>query len=312
MSPAANISGPRSRQRYSRQRWDRTLAIVEVAIAFGLTHLAYRAIKHFTVVGAWEAAAGTNLTPGVVMIGFTLVTLLVCRRSFEAYGLGCQQWRYWLALGLAGSLIILAIGVAGFLVTRIDIDATRPPDPYARPSPLRLIALAAIALPGYAAVLALVEQRRAILDRIPPGISPIGIAALSAMLPLTAACLQRPPMWQTSLWLFFGAGVGEEVFYRGYIQSRVDQAFGRPWRLLGFEFGVGLIVSSLLFGLVHALNTVDYFHGRFDFGFSMGLQSVVVGLFYGLIRSKTGSVIPGAIMHGLSDIFAFTASVLRQ
>jgi membrane protease YdiL (CAAX protease family) len=88
-------------------------------------------------------------------------------------------------------------------------------------------------------------------------------------------------------------------------------AFRRHWPILGFDVGPGLIVSSLFFGLVHALNTVDYFHGSFDFGWSMGLQSVVVGLFYGLVRSKTGSVIPGAVMHGLSDIFAFAASVFR-
>jgi hypothetical protein len=40
-------------------------------------------------------------------------------------------------------------------------------------------------------------------------------------------------------------GFGEEIFFRGYIQSRVDQAFGLPFRLLGFEFGPGLLVSSL-------------------------------------------------------------------
>jgi len=128
--------------------------------------------------------------------------------------------------------------------------------------------------------------------------------------PLVAAHFQRPALWLAVLWLFFGAGFGEEVFYRGYIQSRVDQAFGRPWRWLGFEFGLGLLVSSLLFGLVHALNTVDYFHGRFDFGWSMGVQSIFVGLFFGCIRAKTGSVLPGAIIHGLSDVFARIPNLL--
>src|SRR5262249_49797510 len=120
----------------SRQPWDRALALAEVVAAFILTHIAFRAIKQFTVIGEWDASARTNITPGAVMIGFTLVMLVICRRSFEVYGLGCERWRYWLALGLAGSLIILAIGVIGFLVTRIEIDATRPPDPHARPSTL--------------------------------------------------------------------------------------------------------------------------------------------------------------------------------
>jgi membrane protease YdiL (CAAX protease family) len=73
---------------------------------------------------------------------------------------------------------------------------------------------------------------------------------------------------------------------------------------------VGLVVSSLLFGLVHSLNTVDYFHGRFDFGWSMGLQTLIVGVCYGLIRARTGSVIPGAIIHGLSDAFAYIPGLL--
>src|SRR5262249_25915115 len=113
------------------------------------------------------------------------------------------------------------------------------------------------------------------------------IVGLVAALPLAALARLRPPMWGEALWLFLGAGFGEEIFYRGYIQSRVDHAFGQPRRWLGFEFGVGLLASSLLFGLVHALNTVDYFPGRYDFGWRMGIQSVFSGIFYGLLRSCT-------------------------
>jgi membrane protease YdiL (CAAX protease family) len=303
----ARLAPPRS-----TRPWDQPLAIAEVIAAFVVTHVTYRAIKQFTVVGDWERAAHTNLTPGAVMIGFTLITLLVCRRNFESYGLSVKRWRYNLTLGLVGALAVLSIQAVALRVTRLQFDATRPPDPHAPLSLLRIMAIAAVALPAYFAVLALMRQRRPILDRIPPAISLLAIGALASMLPLTAAFFHASETWLTSLWLFFGAGVGEELFYRGYIQSRVDFAFGRPWRALGFQFGFGLIVSSLLFGLVHALNTVDYFHGRLDFGWSMGLQSAVVGVFYGLIRSKTDSVIPGSIMHGLSDIFAFTASVLSR
>ena|SRR2546422_3136032 len=73
------------------------------------------------------------------------------------------------------------------------------------------------------------------------------------------------PVLLVVLWTVFGAGFGEEMFYRGYIQSRVDLAWGKPFRIAGVNFGAGLIVSSLLFGFLHALNTVDYFHRRFDF-----------------------------------------------
>src|SRR5205823_5646512 len=104
--------------------------------------------------------------------------------------------------------------------------------------------------------------------------------------------------------LFFGAGFGEEIFFRGYIQSRLNQAFGRPFRLLGTQFGLGLLVSSALFGFIHALNTVDYFGGRWDFAWWWWPPAFASGLFYGCLREKTGSVLAGGVHHGLVDVLA--------
>jgi hypothetical protein len=56
---------------------------------------------------------------------------------------------------------------------------------------------------------------------------------------------------------------------------------------------------------------VDYFHGRFDFGWRMGLQSVFHGLFYGLVRARTGSILPGAIVHGLIDVLVRILTFFR-
>jgi hypothetical protein len=36
---------------------------------------------------------------------------------------------------------------------------------------------------------------------------------------------------------FFFAGFGEEILFRGYMQSRLNEDFGRPWRLRGVSFG---------------------------------------------------------------------------
>src|SRR5438105_12072252 len=66
---------------------------------------------------------------------------------------------------------------------------------------------------------------------------------------------------------------GEEMFYRGYIQSRVNEAFGRPLRFLGVQFGAGLLVSALLFGFLHPLNMVDYFHGQLTFAWGFGIAN---------------------------------------
>ncbi|MFZ5496133.1 MAG: CPBP family intramembrane glutamic endopeptidase [Verrucomicrobiota bacterium] len=96
---------------------------------------------------------------------------------------------------------------------------------------------------------------------------------------------------------------GEEIFFRGYMQSRLNDVFGRPWLIRGIPFGFGLIVTSLVFGFLHALNTVDYFHGRYSFDWGWASITVVTGLLFGLIREATDSVWPSVAVHGLLDVW---------
>ncbi|PWU14665.1 MAG: hypothetical protein C5B50_16815 [Verrucomicrobia bacterium] len=286
----------------------RVLAIVEVILVFALTHVAYRALKSFTVIGRWDS--GTNFVPGAMMILVTILVLVLCRRRFEAYGLGVSGWREHFSMGLMCSLVLIAVWATGYLVTMIHLDATRPPDPHAPRQIQRVAGLALIAVPAGIAVFAALRSRRQAAKRIPPVVSIPAILALLCVLPIVAMHYRQRALWIQALWLFLGAGFGEEIFFRGYIQSRVDAAFGCPVRLFGVQFGVGLGVSSVLFGFIHALNTVDYFRGRFDFGWAYGLEAVGEGILFGLIRAKTASVVPGAITHGLLDAWARIPKIL--
>ncbi len=283
------------------------LAVAEAMLAFAVVHVTFRALKHFTVIGQWDP--GRNFTPGAVMIAFTLTVLLLCRRSFEAYGLGVKRWSYYLNLGWVCSLLVIAIAVLGCTLTRFHLDASRPPDPRAAQF-ARILGLAIVAVPAFLAVLVVLRTKGRFIERIPAWVPVPAIVALLAVPLVVAAHFHRRSALLATLWPFFGAGFGEEIFYRGYIQSRVDEAFGRPFRLLGFDFGLGLLVSSLLFGFVHVLDTVDYFAGHFDFGWGYGVQNFFEGLFYGCVRAKTGSVLPGAIMHGFGDVFARISNLL--
>src|SRR6266487_1314421 len=47
--------------------------------------------------------------------------------------------------------------------------------------------------------------------------------------------------------------IPEELFFRGYLQKRLEEAFPPRRRLLGGGIGVALIVSAFLFGLSHVL-----------------------------------------------------------
>jgi len=190
------------------------------------------------------------------------------------------------------------------MLAGIPFDASKPIDPHSPDQIKRLMKLGAIAFPALVVVVAAIRSRGRMVERIPGGISILMILVLLVIPPLLAERRGVHDLWLQMPWLFLGAGFGEEIFFRGYVQSRVDAAFGCPVRIWGMQIGVGLLVSSLLFGFIHALNTVDYFHGRFDFGWSYGVEGCVQGLLFGCIRAKAGSVLPGAVTHGLLDAFA--------
>ncbi len=109
------------------------------------------------------------------------------------------------------------------------------------------------------------------------------------------------------LWRVVAVGIGEELFFRGYIQSRLNVVYGRPWQLLGVQFGMGLVISSLLFAFIHALNPVNYFSGSYDFAWGHALA--VLTIHYGFMREMTGSVLPCIVFHGLLDVAALVPSM---
>ncbi len=308
VSTTSMAAGDAAKRPPSGSSLDRVLALIEVMVAFVLVHVTFRAIKHFTVVGQWNP--GRNFTPGVVMIAFTITALLLCGRRFEVYGLSVKRWSEHLSLGLVCSVLILAVAAFALALTRFHFDASKPPAPHASQF-WRIIGLTVIAVPGFLAVLVVLWTRARSIRRMP------ALATVPAMFVLLAVPVivmkwhHQPAALLTVLWLFLGAGFGEEIFYRGYIQSRVDEAFGLPFRVPGCELGLGLLVSSLLFGLVHALDTVDYFAGHFEFGWGYGVQNFFEGLFFRCVRAKTGSVLPGAVMHGFGDAFARISNLLR-
>ena len=105
----------------------------------------------------------------------------------------------------------------------------------------------------------------------------------------------------TVVWQFVCSGFGEEFVWRGYVQSRLNQAFGRPWTFFGVQCGPGLLIASLLFGLLHAFNTYDPAAGQYHLAWGWALWTVFSGLLFGLIREKTGSLLACGIAHGLPD-----------
>jgi membrane protease YdiL (CAAX protease family) len=63
------------------------------------------------------------------------------------------------------------------------------------------------------------------------------------------------------IWIVGFSALGEELFFRGYVQSRCNQLYGRPWSIGSTRYGPGIYVAAALFGTVHLINPWNYFTG---------------------------------------------------
>jgi membrane protease YdiL (CAAX protease family) len=286
----------------------RVAALIEVLIVFVVVHVSYRSFKRFTELGRQEAASGLNFSTGSAMILFTVALLLLFRKNFDQYGCSLKRWRYSLNVGLLCGILTVAAAALIIVFAPFPFDPRRPPDI------MRALVFALGGMIALFLLLWLLMRERPLLRRIPSLVAIFVLLGLLALPLALAWYLSRPFLnaLLTVLWLFLGAGFGEEMFFRGYVQSRVDQAFGRPFRFMRADFGAGLFVSALLFGFIHVLNTVDYFGGRWDFAWWWWLPNFVTGLLYGCLREKTGSILAGGVYHGLTDVLAEIPALLRH
>lgn len=133
---------------------------------------------------------------------------------------------------------------------------------------------------------------------------------------LLAAAIFLPPFWLGFLWWwridvpfhapplnslmgdFSGQllviALPEEAFYRGYLQSALDEAFLPRWRVLGAELGPSLLLTSALFALGHLFTEFN----------AARLAVFFPSLVFGYLRARTGGVGAGLIFHALCNLFA--------
>ncbi len=133
---------------------------------------------------------------------------------------------------------------------------------------------------------------------------------------LGTAAIFLPPFWRGFIWWwhvrvpFHGARLGtlgtdfsgqlliialpEEAFYRGYLQSALDDAWPPRWRVLGAQLGPSLFVTSALFAAGHLCTE-----------FNLGRLAVFFpALVFGWLRARTRGVGAGIVFHALCNLFA--------
>lgn len=93
------------------------------------------------------------------------------------------------------------------------------------------------------------------------------------------------PLWALGI-LFFTAWP-EEFLFRGVIQNLLSRTLKNQW--------AGLAVASVIFGFSHV------FHAPVP-NWKYVFLATIAGLFYGHVWMKTGSLLPGTLVHALVDI----------
>jgi membrane protease YdiL (CAAX protease family) len=90
----------------------------------------------------------------------------------------------------------------------------------------------------------------------------------------------------------------EEAFYRGCLQTALDDALPKRWRVLGADLGPSVLVTSALFALGHLATEVD----------PNRLAVFFPALLFGYLRARTGGIGASAVFHTLANLFtAFLA-----
>jgi hypothetical protein len=86
----------------------------------------------------------------------------------------------------------------------------------------------------------------------------------------------------------------EEAFYRGYVQSRLEDAWPSRRRLFGAPVGPAILVTSAVFALGHVATIRD--PGR--------LAVFFPSLVFGWLRARTGGVGAPVAFHALCNLFS--------
>jgi membrane protease YdiL (CAAX protease family) len=103
-----------------------------------------------------------------------------------------------------------------------------------------------------------------------------------------------PYLWQAfvdQLWL---VAVPEEVFYRGYLITRLSQWLGDR---------AGLVISSLCFGLTHTISRLRHYGMSMGAAALVGLGAFAGGLIFAWQFQKTKCISPSMVTHIVQNVF---------
>lgn len=255
-------------------------AVIEVFVVFGVT-LMLVALAGLSPAAAWvRQVTGRAFIEYAVMTAVPMLILLVKRRDLAASGVSIRNLRYHVDIAATAFVPVAIASVPLAFVKTTEWTGA--------------LGMAGVEI---AVLVALGRLLRRNATRNEAGMT-LGAGLLIACSSLAQTVTAGRAVSALIFYVFF-VGLGEELLFRGYIQSRLNVAFGRPFEFYGVCWGWGIVITSGFFGLMHVLNTGGLIGGHWQLTPWWGLWTFFAGLVYGFVREKTGSIAAPAILHGL-------------
>lgn len=265
-------------------------SILEAAVIFSILQFILLIPTGVRELIRWEnrALGGSYLT-GALMIALGLFMIIFRRYEFNEMGVNTEKWRTSVNYGVRGLVFFI---IPQYLISFILAWGVSYRDNMALAGFLGGVIVIAAFLMARRNEAKPVTNSRLIL---------IGVVLLS---PLVFRFIYEElslRLMKEFIWNILIGGFAEEFFYRGYIQSSINLEYGKSWKLGKINFGPGLLVSSLLYGLGRGLRTIKPWRGAYPVSLSWTLFAFTVGFFYGLIRESSGDIIGSGTANSLID-----------
>lgn len=220
-----------------------------------------------------------------LLAGLGLLGALVFRSGF--------RWR-WLVAALALNLFYQALLTRGFWTM---------PDPFAGADWNWTGKLAAIA--GTVAVMSLPafgwKRCGMTLGQGPHWRGALTVFAVLAGLffwMALAGADGRPDSIETITFQWTMPGLDEELFYRGTLLLALNEAFRPKVSVFGAPIGYGGVLTTILFGLTHALS---YKAGALDFDLMSFAMTGLPAFLLLWLRERTGSLVLPVLGHNIAN-----------
>ena len=264
-------------------------SIIDAVVIFAILQLVLIIPQGVRDLIRWEnhALGGSYLT-GLLLVALPVFVIIVRRYEFRLMGLTVEDWRTSVNAGFRGWLFFI---IPQLVLSFFGTWGIRIQDNWR-------IAVFMSAIIGVMVVLNCRGEKQAIGDRKLAILLVILVAPIALSFFIGTFSLR---LVKEFAWNILVGGFAEEFFYRGYIQSSVNQEYGRNWKMGKVSFGPGLIVSSILYGASRGMRTMKPWSGVYSFSLGWSLFAFTVGVFYGLIRESTGDILASGTANSMID-----------